>query len=424
MRKKAITQCPVRLTIEDGHYDVTIKVPVSFRLPETPSNRKFIVVFLRLLVLLTGERLVTHQQVADLMKYPDRRNVHNFWSEFQQHNYDLLAYLSRKVDLKDWVPIIESLILKNLSTPLSQIYNMFVAEHQNKMCYASFLKYAAQINPLRLLRKMQPQPANKECGNDALKILRMLADQHNTPVICDQLLEQMEKGRKKNVPQDNKLPISLERKNLCLLVTYLVGCGLSLKNIAFLFNVSKSTVSNLWHEITDLQSLILNSIAKWSGKISIDEKYININGKAHYVISIVDFVTHLPLYLDVFPDTKKASYEACFRAFKLIYKKPPRLIVSDGSKALAAARMAVFPLVPFQLCKFHKLRNLIKRIYQSCTDEQEKTQLKNKAVAALRRKTVSGRKKGLVDLLCIAPPSAAIYIRDNILEIWRHLSKG
>lgn len=180
------------------------------------------------------------------------------------------------------------------------------------------------------------------------------------------------------MPAQKKPSLSLERRNLALLVTYLVGCGLNLKTIGLLLDVCKGTVSNLWHKISELQSLILNSIVKWSGKISIDEKFIRINDKAWYVISIVDHVTHLPLYVDVFPNVRKESYEACIRMFKLSYKKDPTLIVSDGSKALAAARMVVFPHVHFQYCKFHKIRNLIKRIYGSTCREEEKTALNRK----------------------------------------------
>ena len=45
-------------------------------------------------------------------------------------------------------------------------------------------------------------------------------------------------------------------------------------------------------------------------------------------------------------------------------------------------------------------------------------------MAVLRRKSVSGRKKGLRELLKLVPKSAADYIRNNIIKQWRHLSKG
>jgi hypothetical protein len=43
---------------------------------------------------------------------------------------------------------------------------------------------------------------------------------------------------------------------------------------------------------------------------------------------------------------------------------------------------------------------------------------------AFRRETAGGRKKGITSLTAITPPTAAAYIKSNILGQWRHLSKG
>ena len=93
----------------------------------------------------------------------------------------------------------------------------------------------------------------------------------------------------------------------------------------------------------------------------------------YFYITIVDFVTGIPLHMDIFADTKKESSKPCFRTFRLLYKKDPTLIVSDGSKALAAARQAVFPKVHCQLCKFHKLRNLFAMISKSYLPNEPNT---------------------------------------------------
>ncbi|MDQ1327784.1 MAG: hypothetical protein QG641_1067 [Candidatus Poribacteria bacterium] len=383
-------------------------------------------VFLRLLIGKCGVNLLTFQQIADLFDYPDRRNVHNYWQEFEQHSRDILAYLSRKVDLIDCIPKIESFIINNLLLPLSVMYREFTGQSQLTMSYATFCKYASQINVMSVLKQAQKLLSEKTAGGDTIHLLKLLAGQHNAPVICDELLEQIETTDTNSTqkPAKSKLYSSLERKNLCLLVHYLVGSGMNFETIALLLNTCKATVSNLWHEIGDLQSLILNSIAKWSGKVSIDEKYVKIRGISHYVISIVDFVTGIPLFLDLYPDKKKESYEACFRTFKQLYRKNPTLVVSDGSKALAAAREIVFPKVHFQLCKFHKIRNLFKKISQCRLSEDRDRYLKHKIMKAFRRKTVSGRKKGMLCLTFITPPSATEYIKNNIIGTWRHLSKG
>ncbi len=63
-------------------------------------------------------------------------------------------------------------------------------------------------------------------------------------------------------------------------------------------------------------------------------------------------------------------------------------------------------------------------ISKSYLPNETKFKLKFKAMTVLRRKSVSGREKGLRELLKHVPESAADYIRNNIIKQWRHLSKG
>jgi len=423
MKKNATKKQDVCLSTDHDHIEVSIKVPIRFRLPNTVANNKLIMVFLRLLLRKDGSQLCTFQGIAHFLGYADRRDVNNFWREFEDQGFDILAFLSRKVDLVACVPLIEDFVARNILLPVTEMHRKFVEKHAIKMSLVTFQKYLSQTCSLKLLRLTQKLLLEKTCGSGAVSILRLLADQHNVPVISDGLLEQA-KVKRTEPTIASGLNSGLKRINLCMLVHYLVGSGMNLQTIALLLNVSKSTVSNLWHEIKDLPSLILNSIAKWSGKISIDEKYIKINNVPHYVITIVDFVTKLPLYTDIYPNTTKESYEECLRTFKQIYKKNPSLIVSDGSQSLKAGRLAVFPSVPHQLCKFHKIRNLFARISKCHLPEAEERRFKIKVIKVFRRNTVSGRKKGMRELITILPKSAAEYVVSNIIKHWPNLSKS
>jgi len=414
---------PVCIEKDDDTIGVSINVPITFKIPCTPSNIKFIMVFLRLLLGKAGTHICTFQNIADLFGYNDRRNVNNYWREFVNHNFDILDFLSRKVDLVAYVPLIEDFVAKNILLPITEMHRRFMAEHSVTMSLTTFQKYLSQTCSLKLLRHAQKLLIQKNCGSGAVGILRLLSEQHNVPVICDGLLKQV-KPRKVDHSTVSSLKSSLSRQNLCLLVHYLVGSGMNLQTIALLLNVCKTTVYNLWHEIDNLPSLILNSISLWSGKISIDEKYIKINGTSYYVITIMDFVTKLPLYLNIYSNTTKESYEECFRILKQIYKGRLTLIVSDGSYALKAARLAVFPNVPHQLCKFHKIRNLFKRISKCQISEELKHKYKLKAIKVFRRETVSGRKKGLMELVAILPEPAKQYVQSNLIIQWPNLSKS
>ncbi len=423
MSGKKVKKSIVTVVQKEGCYHVKINIPVSFTLLKTKANKKVLLVFLRLLVDRKGKRLLTFQQIADLLGYPDRRNVNNFWREFVGFGYDMLKFLQRKKDYEVLVPEIERFVTKNLHLPVKEMYKRFLQSFETKMSLKTFVNYLSQIDSITIIKQARKLLIERISNGDTVYLLKMLSELNNVPKVCDDLLAKLpeEKSKKQTKPLSE---IEMSRKELCLFVHYLVGSGLNFETIATLMNTCKSNVSTIWHEIRDFHSLIINSIERWSGKIAIDEKYLKIKGQAYYIISIVDFVTGLPLFLDLYPDTKKKSYEACFRTFKQIFKKSPALIVSDGSKALAAARKTVFPRAHYQLCKFHKIRNLFKRINRLLITEERKNEMKNKIKRAFRRKTVSGRKKALLNLMVSSPPFTADYIKDNILKEWRHLSKS
>jgi len=423
MTQKKSRKPAVEVNMNEEKIEVSLNIPVRFSIPRTKPNIKFIIVFLRLLFAGDGSRLCTFNDIAKMFGYADRRNVNNYWREFEQQNYDILGFLSRKVDFAESIPLIEDFVAKNMILPIVEMHRKFTQTTTYDMTIETFKKYLSQTNSLNLLKNAQKQLLQKVTGSGAVDILRLFADQHNVPVLCDRILEKAETKKESPKPV-SEMKSTLSRRNLCMLVHYLVASGLNLKTIALLLDVSKATVSNLWHEIKDMPSMILNSIAKWSGKISIDEKYIKIKGIPHYVITIVDFVTGIPLYLNVYLNTSKESYEECFRTFKQIYKANPRLIVSDGSQALKAGRMAVFPSVPHQLCKFHKIKNLFAKISRCYLPKHQELWLKSKVVKVFRRNTVSGRKKGLMELTTILPKPAAEYVISNVIKQWQNLSKS
>jgi len=423
MSKVAKLKTAVTVVRQESNVFIRINCPISFSLPLTTATFKFLAVFLRLLFKPKGENVLTLQQTADVLGYNDRRDVDNYCREYARKGFDFAALLSRKVENTKLIPELEKFVLKNIMLPPHMLNKEFCRTHKLKMSKPTFYKYLAEVNAVSVLKQAQELLWEKATSGNTVEVLKLLAGQHKVPVVCDQLLAHI-KSKRPEEPKLSKGLQGLDQTQRCLLVHYLVGSNMNFSTIALLLNVSKATISNWLHGIKDLQSMILNSISRWSGKISIDEKFIRIKGVPHYIITIVDFVTGMPLYLDLYKNTKKESYEACFRTFKLLYRKNPTLIVSDGSKSLAAARKTVFPKVHYQLCKFHKLRNLFATISKSYLPEETKGKMKLKAMTALRRKSVSGRKKGLRDLLKLVPQSAADYISNNIIKQWRQLSKG
>ncbi len=357
--------------------------------------------------------------IANLLGLNDRRDVDNYYREFKSAGRDFCMFLTRKLLYSNQIEAIQKQILSNILLPLNTHFAIFKEKTKLKMSFQCFQKYAQEVSVISILEEVRKLFSKNKENPDLIYLLNMLSENHTKP----QIVEEIKKMVTKNEPVNTSKILDIPRKNFCLLINFLIGCGLNQHIIGLLFNLSKSTVSNMMHEISDLNLMIIKSISKWSGKISIDEKYIKINSVPHYVISIVDFVTGLPLYMNLYSNTSKTSYEHCFKMFKHFYGTPS-LIVSDGSIALKAGREAVFPKVHFQLCKFHKIRNLFKKISNSKLSNNKKIKLKQKAKNAFRCKTVSGRKKSLKLLRNLLPEHIVNYIDNNILKQWRSLSKN
>jgi hypothetical protein len=79
---------------------ILLPMGLWFALPETPANRRGVMIVLRGLRRRDGWPLVTYEHLAREFGYADHRNVHNFWSEFEACGGDLAAFLQRckKVD--------------------------------------------------------------------------------------------------------------------------------------------------------------------------------------------------------------------------------------------------------------------------------------------------------------------------------------
>ena len=109
------------------------------------------------------------------------------------------------------------------------------------------------------------------------------------------------------------------------------------------------------------------------------------------------------------------------KRFKALYGLP-KLIQCDGSQALAAARKAVFPGVRYQLCTFHKLKNLIKRLRQQIREPKLFKRSVRLAKHIFANKTVSSRKHAAKTLQELAGQQVSSYIDEHLLTYWRNLT--
>ncbi len=405
------------------NYCIKIKVPIVLEIPKTESNRKLLAVFLRLIFFACCENLFTFQEIANILGFNDRRDIDNYYREFKKKGYDFLGLLTRKVDLSKYVDIIQKIVIDNPFLTVPELFLIFKGKFPLvKMCAVSFNKYLSQANTCLILQSIHKNISKKGNYWDKNHLFSYLLKNNENPVVKKRI-EEMKESEIETKPEKVSVKIKLSTQTKSFLVKFLVGASMSYQMIAFIMGMSKSNVRKLVYRDPYFYQLLLSSIVRYSGIISVDEKYVKLNGVFLYVFSAVDDKTGIPLMVQLYPQKNADSWKIFFTLFKKHYGNPS-LIISDGCPSLAKGRKEVFPKVSFQYCKFHKMKNLIKNIYQSEKDIKLIKKIINKLKQVFNRQTVGARRKALLELEKMITGTAKEYFISSFMGQWKHLTKS
>lgn len=105
-------------------------------------------------------------------------------------------------------------------------------------------------------------------------------------------------------------------------------------------------------------------------RMYIDEKWLKIRKRWHYLFAAVDQQSGLPVFTDLLPTRSKW---AC-RLFLLKLKrlgKIPSAIMTDGLKSYVSAIAAVFPRARHFLCLFHHQQNVTRCVKEHFAEEDQ-----------------------------------------------------
>jgi transposase-like protein len=395
----------------------------------TDENQKTMFVILRSLSCPeTDKSLFTHQQIADAFGKNDRRDIDNFMRDFRKRDGDFLNYLARKNTKKgNACPEIERQILESPLLSIPEQHRIFCQEHpQKKVSEKTFREYVNDIPATKILNRVRGLGFKKDQSFDLRRYLEeLLSLDRLSQAKKKEIVEQFPKVESPESPNArkqgehlNSIPLSSK-----VLAVILYVSGLPQDMVAMLFNVSKTSIHNWIYSVCseELYWDIVGNIAQWSGQVSFDEKWVKIKGIWHFVLCAVDKVSGFPLLMEIHSRLDKVSWTLFFKRFKVHYGKP-KLIQSDGSQSLAAAREIVFPGVRYQLCKFHKLKNLMKRLREQVKEPKRFKRLVRLAKHIFANKSVSSRKHAAKTLQKVAGGKVSSYIDKSILAPWRNLT--
>jgi transposase-like protein len=400
-----------------------------WKFPKTGKNKKAILPVLRgFYDAETGKSLFTDQEIATALGYKARQNVDNFLAEFRGVDGDMYQYLSPNNTKHDRLcgPIAEQ-ILTSPCVGIHQQYLAFLDDHPDEtLSETTFRKYARELDVLKLLKRVQTLLSQAGNEFDAGRYLREILEMERIPSAKKkEMVELFPETQPSSSGQKPTLPETLSEFKMeqKLLITLLYVSNVSQEMLALLFGVSKTSIHRYIYDVCgeDLTWHILGQIVRWSGQVSFDEKWIKIDGVWHFTLCAVDAVSGFPLLMEVYPTLNTVSWTIFFTRFRSIYGVP-KLIQSDGCQKLAAARETVFPRVRYQLCKFHKLKNLMKRIRTHVRDTKDSIRAVRFAKHIFSNSWVSSRKQAAKSLQELAGQEVSDYVDDHILSCWRQLT--
>ncbi len=406
--------------------DMYLELPVD---KPHDANRKVLGVIGRELKdVHTDKPLFTFQQLADQLEYGDRQDVQNFHRELRQCTFDMERFLSRKATKHDRLfPLIEAAILDAPFLSLAQHYRQFCETHpRERLSETTFRKYANEIDGVKILKRVRGLVRLQDDGVDMSRYLEeVLQTNALTSVKKKEIVEHVPQLKEATASPASPPPLKVSQWAVQrrLLVVVLSVCGVPQAILAQLLGVGKTSIHTMIRGICDreVEWRVLREIVRWSGTVSFDEKWIKIAGEWWFVLCAVDGKTGFPLLLALYPALDAVSWTLFFQRFKALYGKPT-LILSDGSRALAAARKLVFSGVRYQFCKFHKLRNLTKRLREHIRDRKQFIRCARLAKHLFANAYVSSRKAAAIRLRKLAGQDVAEYLDGHILTPWRHLT--
>jgi transposase-like protein len=381
---------------------ILLPMGLWFELPDTWANRRGAMILLRGLRRRDGWPLVTYEHLAHALGYADRRNVHNFWAEFEACGADLAAFFQRrkKVDAavvahceqiwqahplwncaqvltefrRRWPEQGAQLSEQNIRTAghqvgflgVQQVRRRQLAEgdvhYQEPMLLAALCEMAhadAQAQAAEAL-PVHPIPASLEAVSPSGAGQEPMAAPTDASVVAleDTLLH--------GEVSPSKLAQLWEGATGAILLAFILYYhGVSLDVIGRFFDVHKTTVMRWLSPLAQInwQAAVQQGKRFFSGTVAVDEKWLKIAGVWWYLFVAVDHVSGLPLHVALFPSNATPYCELFLLQLQALGYHP-KVIITDGWDAYVKAIARVFPNAQHLLCRFHALRAAFRRLRQ------------------------------------------------------------
>jgi transposase-like protein len=389
---------------EDNRFTVEWQEHFTISLPDTPSNRKAMLVFLRSLHDSSGKRVFTFQELSVLFDSNNRQASSQHMEDFRDCGSDFLAYLTRKRKV-DTV-VVEAVGQELIDDPLSKLVELqdrVNARLGRKDLTSANMKAALeQISCDHIRDAMLSQLAKGKAHYQEEYLLVEMMESVGANAVGERAGIQAPETEGMNISDPSSIrslvipdiPTPSVRDSLkcvvyCMVLYY---HGVPLSVLGSWLKVHKTTVLR-W--MIGLSIELFPLVYRWiydnvkANIVYIDEKWLKIRGKWYYWFVVLDSETGLPVLGSLLGTRSRWSCRWIGITLKRMGKMP-RVIITDGllsyNYLLEGARHV--------LCHFHHQQNVTKWLKKRFSDKEEIAARKSKMKKVLQtqdKRTVKRR---------------------------------
>ena len=358
-------------------------------LPDTTSNRKSILVFLRLLQDENGKPIFTYRQLSFLFGGNSRQAASGHVERFRKCGCDFLDFLTRKRKVDSQV--VEAVTQELLVDPLAKIVELQQRVNarlgRDDLLTINIKVALAQI-PYGIVRDViRKQIASGEAHYQEERLLEEMMASASCGDIGEKVGIQapeiacVSQGMRVSDPTSirnlvtpgictSSIPSPLRLVVLCMVLYH---HGMPLSVLGSWFGVHKTTILR---RMLGLAIVLWPIVYKWildnvkAKAVYIDEKWLKIRGKWLYWFVVLDTETGLPVLAALLPSTGKWACRWIGVMLKRI-GKIPRVIITDGLPGYNHVMAALKGRVRHILCHFHHQRGITRWLKKRFDDKGE-----------------------------------------------------
>jgi len=368
---------------EDNRFQVKWQGNSTDWLPDTPSNRKALLVFLRWLRDDKGKRVFTFQELSLIVDSEKRQASSGHVEMFRECGCNFLKFLTRKRKVDS--AVVEAVLQELRHTPLADLGAL--QERVNTQLGRSDLssdniKVALEQIPYQQIRGTLRKQLS---AGKAHYHEKYLLEEMMSSMSCEALAV----GRKAEIamPETSGMQLS-DPTSIRKLVTpdvpvssipsplrWITFCmtlyfhGVPLSVLGRWFKVHKTTILR---QIMGLALSLWPIVYEWiidgvKGKaVYIDEKWLKICGKWHYWFVALDIQTGLPVVTSLLPTRSRWACRWIGVKLKRIGKLP-KVIITDGLPSYHYLAEGVKHV----LCHFHHQQGVTNWLKKHFHDKKE-----------------------------------------------------